>query len=316
MTSPRQLTRRWIVVGAGGLLGGAVSSLVDGDPAAELVRVTVPWSDHEQSVQALSAQIGAVVSSGAPWTLLWCAGAAVVASSPEALADERSVIERSLAAVAGALASTGDAGPGCVVLASSAGGVYAGSSEAPFTELTPTAPLAPYGWSKLAVEGLFRDFAERTGVPLVVARYSNLYGPGQDTTKAQGLVSQLCLSHLRGRTSSIYVPGDTIRDYLFIDDAAALTVDVARRAADAPSGTVVTKILASQQGVTIGSLIGELQRIVKRRPSIVWGSHFTAAVQAPDLRFRSVVWTDLDERTLTPLPAGIHRTLLALGAGR
>lgn len=308
--------RRHLVVGAGGLLGGAVSAALEADGRL-VTRARVPWRDPGASVSVLSSLVRDLMIDGAPWSLVWTAGAGVVASGADALAEERSVIARVLAEVAAAVAvDPARASRGSVFVASSAGGTFAGSSGAPFDETTEARPLAPYGWSKLRVEELFREWSAKTGVPVVIGRYSNLYGPGQDLSKAQGLVSQLCLAHLEGRPSSIYVPIDTIRDYLYVDDAAAMTVAAVDRAAALPPATVALKILASQQGVTIGSLISELQRIAKKKPRIVMGSHFTASVQAPDLRFRSVVWPDIDRRMLTPLPSGIHRTLLALQEGR
>jgi UDP-glucose 4-epimerase len=39
------------------------------------------------------------------------------------------------------------------------------------------------------------------------------------------------------------------------------------------------------------------------------GQSEAAALQAIDLRLRSVVWTHLDRRDLTPLPVGIHATM-------
>jgi UDP-glucose 4-epimerase len=307
--------RRHLVVGAGGLLGGAVVAALEAD-GRDVTRARVPWHDPSAAVSVLSSLVRDLLVDGAPWSLIWAAGAGVVASGADARAEERSVVARVLSEVAAAIAADpARASRGSVFVASSAGGTFAGSVGAPFDETTEARPLAPYGWSKLAVETLFRDWSAKTGVPVVIGRYSNLYGPGQDLSKAQGLVSQLCLAHLQGRPSSIYVPIDTIRDYLFVDDAAAMTVEAVDRAAALPAGTVVLKVLASQQGVTIGSLISELQRIVKRKPRIVMGSHFTASVQAPDLRFGSVVWPEIDRRMLTPLPAGIHRTLLSLQAG-
>ncbi|OII27734.1 NAD-dependent epimerase/dehydratase family protein [Frigoribacterium sp. MCBA15_019] len=313
-------SRRYFVVGAGGLLGGAVAAQLDRRADAVVTRASVPWQDEAASVAALSEQFAEIVATGSPWSLVWCAGAGVVASSPDALDRERRVVEASLAAFGRLLATTdattdGGAAHGSTFVASSAGGVYAGSSGSPFDEYTEPSPLAPYGWNKLGVEELFTRWAADSGVPVVVGRFANLYGPGQDLTKAQGLVSQLCLAHLQGRPSSIYVPMDTIRDYVFIDDAAAMTVDALERASRLDSGTVVTKIIASGLGVTIGALINELQNVVKRRPRIVWGSHASASRQALDLRFRSLVWPELDRRSLTPIAAGIHRTLMSLNEG-
>jgi UDP-glucose 4-epimerase len=72
------------------------------------------------------------------------------------------------------------------------------------------------------------------------------------------------------------------------------------------------KVLASQQGVTVGFLLSELRRVFKRAPKIVYGSSATSKFQVRDLRLRSEVWADVDRRALTPLPAGIKQTVQGL----
>jgi UDP-glucose 4-epimerase len=119
------------------------------------------------------------------------------------------------------------------------------------------------------------------------------------------------LAQCSDRPAAIYVPLDTIRDYLYADDCAGLILDAIDRAhAEARSGPIsVTKILASGDGVTVGNLLGVLKVITKRRPNVTLMSSPIAALQASDLRFRSVVWPELDARELTPLAAGIRATV-------
>ena len=85
--------------------------------------------------------------------------------------------------------------------------------------MTATQPVSPYGFAKLDQEGLVATWAEATQVRTIVGRLANLYGPGQNVAKPQGLISQLVLSTLLRRPTSIYVPLDTMRDYLYVDDA-------------------------------------------------------------------------------------------------
>jgi nucleoside-diphosphate-sugar epimerase len=51
-------------------------------------------------------------------------------------------------------------------------------SELPLDEDHPCRPPTPYGESKCAGEALVATFAERTGVPALIARIGNTYGPG------------------------------------------------------------------------------------------------------------------------------------------
>ncbi len=68
------------------------------------------------------------------------------------------------------------------------------------------------------------------------------------------------------------------------------------------------KVLASAHGTTIGSLIAVCRQVFKRAPHVVLGDSPNARFQVKDLRLRSTVWTDLDRRSLMPLPAGIAAT--------
>jgi len=257
-----------------------------------------------------------------PWQLAWCAGAGVVASHASLLENEAKVFASFLDCLREAF------GPrtsnGAMFLASSAGGVYAGVGDPPYTESSPVSPLAPYGWKKLEQEELAGRWCEQAAVPLFVGRLSNLYGPGQDLTKAQGLITQVCLRLLAREPLHLYVPLDTVRDYLYQDDAGALVADGLRRLrldASSPDGNrVVTKILASQQPVTVATVLAQFRWITKRPVSVIVGASPSSRLQVRDLRMVSTVWPELDRRSLTSLAVGMRavltRILLLAGDGR
>jgi UDP-glucose 4-epimerase len=106
----------------------------------------------------------------------------------------------------------------------------------------------------------------------------------------------------------VYVSLDTTRDYLYVDDCAAMICDGLDRLGRERPAAPVTKILASQQGVTIGALLAETRRLFKRAPRVVLGSSPFAKFQVRDLRLKSVVWSELDRRSMTPLGVGIKAT--------
>src|ERR1700720_1010052 len=66
-----------------------------------------------------------------------------------------------------------------VVYASSAS-VYGNPRHLPINEDDRVSLLTPYAVSKFAGEGYCQAFYESYGVPVVVVRYSNVFGPGQD----------------------------------------------------------------------------------------------------------------------------------------
>lgn len=194
-------------------------------------------------------------------------------------------------------------------LASSAGALYAGNDRGgPYDERDATRPISAYGHAKVACEAAATEFAKATGHQVLIGRIANLYGPNQNLGKAQGLISHLCRGFLTRQPTSIFVPLDTIRDYLYVDDCAAMIADMLLAGAGVPAEPVALKVLASQQGTTIASLVALCRHVFKRPPQLVLGSSATTRFQVRDLRLRSVSWPEIDHRVLTPLPAGLAAT--------
>lgn len=299
------------VVGAGGLLGRGLVSVLKAR-GHEVLTSSIPWQDAPAAKAALAAGAEQLmtISAGKPWVIAWCAGAGVTGTSQAELDSELDVFKAALGSVAEILCAPGSA-QGRFFLASSAGGVYAGAPNPPYSEESTPQPLAPYGFAKLAAERAVTEFAAASGTRVLIGRVANLYGPGQNLAKPQGLISVFARAHLTGQPVSVYVSLDTLRDYIFIDDAAPLIADCLDRlsGADVVAGQTVTKIIATQRADTIGALIGACKTVFKRRPRIVLGASPYAKAQAHDLRLRSVVWTELDNRQFTPLPVGIDATV-------
>lgn len=305
MTGPR----RWVI--GRGLLGDAIARSRADDP----LTVAVPWHDPAGAVTALRDGLAAFVAGADPAAALelhWCAGKAVTSTPRAAVFAEVGVFRGLLEAVADL--PDRDRARLTITLASSVGGAYAGAAGAPFTEHTPPAPVSAYGDGKLAMEEELRRTTEAGGLRSLVARATNLYGPGQDLTKAQGLISVLARAHLTGNPAMIYVPLDTLRDYVYVDDAAAIVSAAAARAGATPRGSTTTKIVGSGRAVSVGALISELQRLRRRHGAIVLGRG-DARGQALDLRVRSLVWPDLDALARTTLPEGLHRVFAAQLSG-
>jgi UDP-glucose 4-epimerase len=303
-TPERHETPVTLVVGASGLLGSAVSRAV-GLRGGTLFTAQIPWHEPGATVEALLAATAELPADG--WRLVWCAGAGVVATSPEHFERELWVLDTFLGRW---LPERGS--DQAVFLASSAGGVYAGSAAPPFNEHTVPVPISPYGHAKLRAEAIFSAFSERTGVPVMLGRLSNLYGPGQDLGKGQGLVSLLCRAHLTGKPLDVFVSLDTIRDYLFADDAAAMAL--AGADAVAVAGGTHVKLVASGQSLTISSVIGEVRRITRRRPPIVTRTSAVTKYQTSDLRMRSVAWPPLQGLAHTPFSVGVAACLTGVEA--
>jgi len=311
------------VVGARGLLGRATSARLDSDPRWSLIeQEPLPWRDDEALAAAAQEAARRLVRRAAEeqgrWAVFWTAGTVVTSSTPESMAAELRQLELVLSTIARTVGAEDSGGTGCVFFASSAGGVYGGSSNPPFNERTRPVPISSYGRLKLDAELLLGSFTERTGISTAVGRIANVYGPGQSLTKMQGLITHLARAQYSTTPTSLYVPLDTLRDYLYVDDCAALIGDFAFRTLDEHEGggpLHVVKNLISGQAVSISALLGYFRTLAKGHPNVMLASSTTAALQAVDLRLESVQWPELDVRELTPLPAGIHATMTDILAG-
>lgn len=304
------------VVGGGGLLGRHVrAALAQRGLPVHRTSAPVPWRDERAAAAALAREaerfLGAAAAAGAPWRIVWCAGAGVVATPAEALARETALGRRVSEGLSVLLSGDpGLAAAGAVFVASSAGGIYSASpAPPPYHEDSPTGCLAAYGREKLAQEALWEDVARTTGVDLLVGRFSNLYGPGQRLSKRQGLVSAVGQAALTRQPVSLYVPLDTVRDYLFAADAGRMTADaLARLEAERAAGAghrVIVKIFASEVETTVASVLGAWRQSLRRPLRVALASNPAAALQPRVLSFRSRVWPDLRGRP-TLLPLGVE----------
>ena len=301
----------WIV-GAGGMLGSALAQRTRGTDTRLFAASPVPWSDPAEALATLVADLDRFRLEAAAdrWVLIWAAGSSVVASDDAETAHELRLLEGLLTALAAWL----PAGSGAVFLTSSAGGVYAGSSEPPFDEHTIPVPISPYGELKLSQESSARRILSGQ-VPLVIGRFSNLYGADFNPSKGQGLIQQLCVASLRRRPLNLYVSMDTVRDYLFAEDAAALAWVAVDDAVSRQPAEPIVAIIASGEPTTVSRVIATIENVTHRRVPLALGTHPSARRQVIDLRL--VPSTDrLAGRTsTTPLPAGIKRVVDAI-AGR
>jgi UDP-glucose 4-epimerase len=311
-------TLAW-VLGGGGLLGShvlqAIQSTIPGVASWDPGEPKIAWHDPPRALFELAGHVErfsrAVAAGARSWAVLWCAGAGVVGTSAEALVTETACLERLLHLLREHLADR----PGQVFLASSAGGVYGNNPEQPLTEASLCTPISDYGRNKLRQERLLRDWADESpNVSTLIARISNIYGPGQNMNKPQGLISHLSRSLLHNTPVHIYVSLDTLRDYLFAADCAAHLVQCLDRLRRSP-GDHIVKIFSTGETVSIASIIAAFTRIARRHPRIICAANPARPFQPSRLQFQSTVWTDLPAPARTDLTVGIqrvHQHLLSL----
>lgn len=303
-------TASWIV-GGSGLLGSATIAAILSS-GGHVTSPRIRWNSPDESVDDLTAGIDAFLDTpgATALRLFWAAGAGVTSTGADPLAIEKAVFEQFCERLAERLESRPEgAAPFSMFLASSAGGIYSGATGAPFDEDTVPAPVSHYGETKLAMERAVGRLVDRTGIRAVVGRITTLYGPGQRVDKPQGFISHLCKSMITNRPMSVYVPLDTLRDYLHVDDAATVVLAAMDRLeSDTPVRSLVVKNLGSHVSVTLGRVLQEARLVFKRRPSVALAISEHASGQVHDLRVTSSVWPELEHLERRTLLVGLAQT--------
>jgi UDP-glucose 4-epimerase len=289
-----------LVVGHG-LLGKGVLRCSTYDDVHPVGRID--WKDPKQARRQL-AELATTFghSIDGRWRLAWCAGAGVVGTSDAQFADEQSYLETFLDALTAATANAPDGG---IFFASSAGGVFGAGSSGFITEHSPVSPVSAYGDSKLAQEHIVAEWSTTNSVPALIGRISNLYGPGQNLSKPQGFISQLLRSMLVRQPFQLRASGDTERDFIHVDDAAARIH--AWLSATGEVG-ITRKLIASGRSHTLPRVASVAKAVTRIQPKVMYAAAGSAP-QPRHLRFASQVRSDLDAcGPSRPLEVGIAQT--------
>jgi UDP-glucose 4-epimerase len=116
--------------------------------------------------------------------------------------------------------------------------VYGTAIRVPMDEHHPTMPTTVYGGSKLTGESYARAFHRSYGLPTVVVRPFNTYGPRCHHEGDSGeVIPKFVLRRLTGHPLVIFGDGQQTRDFTYVNDTAR-GILLAGRAPDALGETI------------------------------------------------------------------------------
>ncbi|MCK4236139.1 MAG: dTDP-glucose 4,6-dehydratase [Candidatus Krumholzibacteria bacterium] len=96
--------------------------------------------------------------------------------------------------------------------------VYGSIREGKFHEDDPLKPNSPYSASKSGADLLVRAFHKTYGMPAVITRSSNNYGPYQHPEK---FIPLFITNAIEGNTLPLYGDGMNVRDWIYVEDNCA-----------------------------------------------------------------------------------------------
>jgi len=108
-----------------------------------------------------------------------------------------------------------------LVVTSSGGTVYGLATRLPIIEDDRTAPISPYGITKLAIERYALMFHQLSALPVTIVRPANAYGLRQKPFTGQGFIATAMGRIMRRESVTIFGANGTIRDYIHVRDIAS-----------------------------------------------------------------------------------------------
>jgi len=147
------------------------------------------------------------------------------------------------------------------VYASSGGAVYGIPKYLPCDENHQLNPINPYGKTKLGAEDKIINCSNKYDISYTILRYSNIYGPRQNTTKG-GVIAKFINSVLNNKEMIIYGNGAQTRDFLFVEDAALANLLALK---------TKNKIfnIGSGKPTSINQLCEEIKKLVNKKIKII-----------------------------------------------
>jgi UDP-glucose 4-epimerase len=162
---------------------------------------------------------------------------------------------------------------------SSTAAVYGTPADGVAAETSPTAPINPYGTSKLMSEWMLASVAQASPLRYAALRYFNVAGSdssgriGQATPNATLLIKVACEAAV-GKRSHVSIfgtdfpteDGTGVRDYIHVEDLATAHLDALTylRA----GGTSTTLNVGYGQGYSVRQVLASVERISGQRLSV------------------------------------------------
>ncbi len=162
---------------------------------------------------------------------------------------------------------------------SSTAAVYGVPAEGVAAEDTPTAPINPYGTSKLMSEWMLRDVSSASALKHVALRYFNVAGSdsqgrvGQATPKATLLIKVAC-EHVIGKRPQVAIYGSDyatpdgtgVRDYIHVEDLATAHLDALDYLRGGGASTVLN--VGYGHGYSVREVLQSVERVSGQRLNI------------------------------------------------
>ncbi len=138
---------------------------------------------------------------------------------------------------------------------SSSATVYGEPESLPILEDAPLSAANPYAASKIGMEVLCEAFNKTHGLDVIILRYFNPYGPGENHRPETHAIPNFIKAGLEKKVVPLFWKGEQVRDFIYVEDLASAHVAVLNL-----SGYQVFNV-GSEAGVKIIDILNKLSDI-------------------------------------------------------
>lgn len=179
---------------------------------------------------------------------------------PYSYAHPQEVIDTNILGTSNVLLAAKELGTLERIVVTSTSEVYGSALRVPMDEEHPLQAQSPYSATKIAGDALALSFQRSFGLPVVIVRPFNAYGPRQS---ARAVIPAIISQALAGGSLKLGTL-DTTRDFTFVEDTAAAFATIG--ASDAAVGEVLNAGSGSE--VTIRDVVRRVGEIVGRELTV------------------------------------------------
>jgi CDP-glucose 4,6-dehydratase len=192
------------------------------------------------------------------------------------------------------------------VLVASSDKAY-GCQELPYTEDKPLKGIYPYDVSKACADMISQSYAKTYGLPVCITRCANFYGPGDFNWNR--LIPGTIRSIIRNQPIIIRSDGKSVRDYLYIEDAAHGYLSIAKHLAnDNKKFAGEAFNLSAETPVDTLTLVKEIRSIMESDVPIEIQNKSTNEIQEQTLTYQKAL-CDLGWFPMNSRPTGLKKTI-------
>jgi UDP-glucose 4-epimerase len=213
------MASKLLIVGGGGLIGKNLSSFFSerGYEVSTIVRRDIPSSENINYLNIDVQETNKLVAVASEHTdIIWLVNSLV----PQYTIDKSEDFNNNIKPILGIY----DIDNSLLklknfIFLSSGGTIYGNSAiKKPFTELDDCNPISDYGLSKLAAENYIKYLSKSAAFNSIILRPSNVYGPGFNLAKPQGIIGFILNAIKLDKEIDLYDDGNQIRDFIHVDE--------------------------------------------------------------------------------------------------